>query len=300
MQNSTLFMENSSDSFNKIILTGANGQLGTDIRLICEAKNDERFIFTDIAELDITNHESVRKFFSLHNPDLVVNCAAYTAVDKAEEEVEKAFLLNSEAPKILATEAKKTGAKLIHVSTDYVFNGKNYIPYNEETQTSPNSAYGKSKLEGEKNALETGISMVIRTSWLYSPHGNNFMKTIIKKGKELPQLNVVFDQIGTPTLAKDLATAIIEIINQGKGSFQNEVFHFSNEGVCSWYDFAKEIVQQLAINCKINAILSNEYPTAAVRPPYSVLDKTKVKKAYGIEIPHWRESLCSCIKEINL
>ena len=293
-------MENSSNSFNRILVTGANGQLGTDIRLICEAKNDQRFLFTDIGELDITNQESVREFLSIQKPDLIVNCAAYTAVDKAEDEVKKAFLLNSEAPKILATEAKAVGAKLIHISTDYVFDGKTYVPYNEETGTSPNSVYGNSKLEGEKAVIDSGNGLVIRTSWLYSPHGNNFMKTIIRKGKELPQLNVVFDQVGSPTLAKDLAKAIISIIEKGRNQFVNETFHFSNEGVCSWYDFAKEIVHQVGINCKINAILSYQYPTAAVRPPYSVLDKTKIKRVYNIEIPHWRESLSECIKELTL
>jgi len=289
---------NSDQPFRKILVTGANGQLGSELQLLAVNYKNFEFCFTDIETLNISNSEAVNSYLHQYQPDIIVNCAAYTAVDKAEEEREKVTLINATAPAILADSAKSIGAMLIHISTDYVFDGKSWIPYSENHKTSPNSAYGKSKLNGEIKALESGVCMVIRTSWLYSSFGNNFLKTILKKGKEQKELNVVFDQVGCPTWANDLARAILSIIEMGKNGFKPEIFHYSNEGVCSWYDFAKEIALMGDLNCKINAILSSQYKMAASRPPYSVLDKTKIKLTYGIEIPHWRESLAKCMKSI--
>lgn len=286
------------NSYQKILVTGANGQLGSEIKILSKEWPSLIFIFTDIDTLDITNKDAVTNYLTTQKPDIIVNCAAYTAVDKAEQEPEKANSINVLAPAILANAAKSIGSDLIHISTDYVFNGKSWKPYDENDKTSPNSIYGNTKVKGEEAVLEVGNAMVIRTSWLYSTFGNNFLKTIIKKGNELPVLNVVFDQVGCPTWANDLAKAILTIIAKGKNQFKPEVFHYSNEGVCSWYDFAQEIALQSNLSCKINAILSSQYPTLAIRPPYSVMDKSKIKQTYGIEIPHWRQSLINCIKGI--
>jgi len=289
---------NDKNSYQKVLVTGANGQLGSEIKILSNEWPGLFFTFTDIDSLDITNSGAVTSFFASNKPDSIVNSAAYTAVDKSEQEPEKAHAINVLAPAILANATKSIGSDLIHVSTDYVFDGKSWKPYSENDETSPNSIYGNTKLKGEEAVLEVGNSMVIRTSWLYSTFGNNFLKTIIKKGNELPVLNVVFDQVGCPTWANDLANAILAIIAKGKDQFKPEVFHYSNEGVCSWYDFAKEIALQSNLSCKINAILSSQYPTLAIRPPYSVMDKSKIKQTYGIEIQHWRQSLINCIERI--
>lgn len=282
-----------------ILITGANGQLGNEMRIASLSLEEKGYhlFFTDINELDITEPESIDAFIHNHHINIIVNCAAYTAVDKAEDDAILCEKLNSEAPLNLAKAANKYNCRLIHVSTDYVFNGNHFIPYTEEDETSPDSIYGETKLKGEQNILkECNQSLIIRTAWLYSSFGYNFVKTMIKLGRERDHLSVIFDQIGTPTYAKDLANTICSIIlNKPKTG----IFHFSNEGVCSWYDFAQAIHEIAGIkNCKINPIHTSEYPTKANRPHYSVLDKTKIKHELGIEIPHWRESLKEAINKI--
>jgi dTDP-4-dehydrorhamnose reductase len=286
--------------FMKVLVTGSNGQLGSELRYLAPQYSDFQFIFTDIDELDITNSDAVRDCFDRETPDFVINCAAYTAVDRAEEDELNAYKLNAEAPKILSELARMVGAKLIHISTDYVFDGKSYTPYLEDFPTSPDSVYGKTKLAGEKFVSESGVGMVIRTAWLYSAFGKNFAKTIAQKGKESESLKVVYDQVGSPTWAHDLAKAILAIVQRGKDEFMAEVFHYSNEGVCSWFDFAIEIVSFFDYKCKILPILTSQYPTPAKRPHYSVLDKGKIKSTYGIVIPYWRESLERCLKSLTI
>lgn len=286
-------------STKNILVTGANGQLGTEIRYLHNLYPHFNFIFTDFQELDITNAESVDKTLDALKPAFLVNCAAYTAVDKAEQEETKAKLLNAIAPKILADACKKYGAKLIHISTDYVFDGKANTPYNEDSAVHPQSAYGRTKLIGEQSVLESGIGMVIRTSWLYSAYGNNFVKTILKHGAIKPELGVVFDQTGTPTWAHDLAIAILQIVDIGTENFKPEIFHYSNEGVCSWFDFAHEILSLSNLNCKVNPIETKDYPTLATRPQYSVMNKQKIRNLYNVATPYWRESLIECLKQLK-
>lgn len=283
----------------KVLVTGANGQLGSELRGIAPSYPCFNFIFTDVNELDITQVKCVEDFIMEHKPDFIINCAAYTAVDRAEEDVDNAYRINAESPKILANAARQVDARLIHVSTDYVFDGKEYTPYTEDFPTSPNSVYGKSKLAGEHFVLESGMGMVVRTAWLYSEFGKNFAKTIAQKGRDTDTLRVVYDQVGSPTWANDLANALVAIVVKGKLDFKPEVFHYSNEGVCSWYDFATEIINFYGYNCKIYPILTSQYPTLANRPAYSVLSKAKIKNTYGIDIPHWRASLLKCLKNIT-
>lgn len=283
----------------KILITGSNGQLGSELRKLSVNFPYLSFHFADIEELDITNTNSINLYFENNSYNYIINCAAYTAVDKAESEPDKALLINSEAVKHLSEIALRYKIKLIHISTDYVFDGTSCKPYTEEVQVCPVSQYGITKLEGEKQIEKSGCdAIIIRTSWLYSSFGNNFVKTILKYSKEKPELKVVFDQIGTPTYAEDLASAILQIINSNK--FETGIYHFSNEGVCSWYDFALEIVNAKNINCKITPILTSEYPTPAKRPHFSVLNKNKIKNTYNLTIPHWKESLYNCLLEINL
>ena len=282
-----------------ILITGAKGQLGSEINKLSRKYLGYDFIFTDIDTLDITNREQTSDFIKKNEPDWIINCAAYNLVDKAESEPEKAMLINSEAVKNIAESITGSECKFIHVSTDYVFDGNSNFPYDENSPANPVSAYGKSKYAGELVALRHNRSMVIRTSWLYSSFGNNFVRTILAKAKERDVLRVVFDQIGSPTYAGDLAAAIIEIVAlviRNKIAFNPGIYHYSNEGVCSWYDFAEEIVKEAGISCKVLPILSKEYPTAARRPFYSVLDKSKIKETYNIMIPHWRSSFKSCIR----
>ena len=278
-----------------ILITGANGQLGNEMRWMGEEDTANNYFFTDIHELDICNEIAVNDFVLENKIDLIVNCAAYTAVDKAEEDRELADKLNREAPGYLAKAVEKRGGAIIQISTDYVFDGTNYIPYKEEEPTCPNSVYGTTKLEGERNVQENcSRSVIIRTAWLYSVFGNNFVKTMLRLGKERESLGVVFDQIGTPTYARDLARTICAIIQKG---VVPGVYHFSNEGVCSWYDFTKSIHRLAGITtCDLRPLHSEEYPAKAARPHYSVLDKTKIKKTFGIQIPHWEESLAECIQ----
>ena len=281
-----------------ILITGANGQLGNEMRVLSEENKEYTYFFTDVAELDICNEQAVMDFVKANNIQVIVNCAAYTAVDKAEENIEFCTKLNADAVGYLAKAAEANQAEFIQISTDYVFDGTAHTPYRETEPTCPNSVYGSTKLAGEQNALTLcSRSMVIRTAWLYSTFGNNFVKIMIRLGKERDTLGVIFDQIGTPTYARDLACAIYAAIRQG---VTPGVYHFSNEGVCSWYDFTKAIHRLAGIkDCKVNPLHTEEYPTPAKRPHYSVLDKTKIKNTYHIEIPYWMDSLQSCIAQLE-
>jgi len=288
---------------SKILITGSNGQMGSEIRKSSDLFPEFSFVFTDLNELDITSPAAVEAMLAEEKPQWLINCAAYTAVDKAETEEETAWLINAVAPAILAEKSKAVGCRFVQISTDYVFDGKNYQPYVEEDEVCPTSAYGKTKLEGELISLTNNPeTIIIRTSWLYSSFGNNFVKSMIRLGKERDQLGVIFDQVGTPTYAGDLAVAILEIIRKtdsGETEFVPGIYHYSNEGVCSWYDFALAIHQIYGISCLVNAIESKDYPSPVARPPYSVLNKSKIKSIFGIEIPYWRTSLEKCILEIK-
>ncbi len=282
-----------------ILVTGASGQLGNELKKASRNYYGYEFIFTDIDELDITNGGKVRDFIKKNHCDWIINCAAYNFVDKAESDYDNALLVNSLAVKNIADSIKGSECRLIHFSTDYVFDGVSNTPYRESVPPNPLSAYGRSKLDGEKNALQHHGSMIIRTSWLYSSFGNNFVKSILNKGKVNESLKVVYDQTGTPTYAADLAEAVLLIISKvirNQIAFNAGLYHYSNEGVCSWYDFATEIVEEAGLRCRVIPILSKDYPSVAKRPFYSVLDKSKIKDNYGIEIPHWRRSLKKCMK----
>jgi dTDP-4-dehydrorhamnose reductase len=281
-----------------ILITGANGQLGNEMRLLSSENNQYNYFFTDVQELDICDEQAIQAFVTENQIDVIVNCAAYTAVDNAEDNLDLCRKLNAVAPGYLAKAAESRGAAMIQVSTDYVFNGTNHIPYTEEEPTCPASVYGNTKLEGEQNVMSNcSKAIVIRTAWLYSTFGNNFVKTMIRLGKERESLGVVFDQIGTPTYARDLAKAIYAAINKG---IVPGIYHFSNEGVCSWYDFTLAIHRIAGIStCKVSPLHTADYPSKAARPHYSVLDKTKIKKTFDIEIPHWEVSLQECINDIN-
>ena len=280
-----------------ILITGCNGQLGNEMQLLEASHPQHTYFNTDVAELDITNQDAIEAFVNENQIDGIVNCAAYTAVDKAEENEELCTKLNAEAPAYLAAAIGKRRGWMIQISTDYVFDGTQHTPYTEEADTCPNSVYGKTKLVGELNVQKfCAQSMIIRTAWLYSTFGNNFVKTMIRLGKEKPELGVIFDQIGTPTYARDLAVAIFAAIEQG---IVPGVYHFSNEGVISWYDFTKAIHRIADITtCHVRPLHTSEYPTPAKRPHYSVLDKTKIKQTYNIEVPYWEESLADCIAKL--
>jgi dTDP-4-dehydrorhamnose reductase len=282
-----------------ILVTGANGQLGNELRKASKNYYGYDFIFTDIDTVDITSADKIAAYIKKSEPDWLINCAAYNFVDKAESEPEKALMINSTAVKNIAEAIKRSECRFIHVSSDYIFDGGSNMPYNESSAANPLSAYGRSKLEGEKNALQYNRSMIIRTAWLYSSFGSNFVKTILCKAREKDSLKVIFDQTGTPTYAADLAESIMNIISgviKNRVAFNAGIYHYSNEGVCSWYDLAEEIVKEAGLQCKIIPILTKDYPAAARRPFYSVLDKTRIKETYNIEIPHWRSSLKKCIK----
>lgn len=282
----------------KILVTGANGQLGTELRKRCRNLPAFTFLFADIEEFDICNDKSVNDYFIEHTPAYLINCAAYTAVDKAESDKKTAHKVNSEAVKILNEACLQHNTRMIHISTDYVFDGKSFRPYIEEDVPHPLSVYGKSKLAGEQK-LSPFNSIIIRTSWLYSAQGNNFMKTMLRLGREKGSLRVVFDQVGSPTYAGDVADCILSILQYSQNSgFANGIYHFSNEGVCSWYDFAREIMQRANIECTIEPIETKDYPTPAARPYFSVLNKHKIKSTFGISIPHWQDGLISCMKEL--
>lgn len=280
-----------------ILITGCNGQLGNEIQLLQAQYAQHTWLNTDVNELDITDKAAIERFVEANEIDGIVNCAAYTAVDKAESDPQLARKLNADAPAFLAEAVAKRGGRMVQVSTDYVFNGTKHTPYVETDEPCPNSIYGQTKLEGEQAVSKLcPNAMIIRTAWLYSEFGNNFVKTMIRLGREREQLGVIFDQVGTPTYAHDLATAIMTAIDKG---IKPGVYHFSNEGVTSWYDFTKSIHRLAGINtCQVSPLHTAEYPTPACRPAYSVLDKTKIKDAYGIEIPHWEESLAKCIAKL--
>ena len=283
-----------------ILVTGANGQLGCEMRRL-GAVSPNNYIFTDVAELDITNADAVMYVAKHYSIDAIVNCAAYTNVDKAESDEAAAELINATAVGNLARAMKEVGGTLFHISTDYVFGSEGNTPRTEEMLLDPLGVYGRTKLHGEQAIAESGCkALILRTAWLYSEFGNNFLKTMLRLTAEREQLNVVFDQVGTPTYAGDLALAIFSIIEAGVYEGNEGIYHFSNEGVCSWYDFAVEIAAVAGnTNCRINPCHSSEFPSPVTRPPYSVLDKTKIKNTFDIDIPHWRESMEYCIKRIK-
>ncbi len=282
---------------NKILVTGANGQLGSEIRELSVNQADFDFIFTDIEELDILNLQDIKNFAEQNIIASIINCAAYTAVDKAEEDQTSAYNINVSGVENLKNVAKMLQIPFIHISTDYVFDGKNYKPYVETDATNPQSVYGRTKLEGEQKALEYTKTVIVRTAWLYSSYGNNFVKTILRIATENSQIKVVFDQVGSPTYARDLASAVLqinkEILLEDNTNFG--IYHYSNEGVCSWYDFSKQIIDYKGITCDVVPVLSEEFKRPAPRPYYSVLDKSKIKKNFKISIPHWTDSLKQCL-----
>ena len=281
---------------NNILVTGSDGQVGSELGEL-SSNYKYNFFFTGRKQLDITSIKDIETFIDSNNINIIINTAAYTAVDKAQSNEKEANLVNHQAVENLAKIAKTKNIKLVHISTDYVFDGTNHAPYTEDDSTNPIGVYGKTKLEGE-NALRRinpKDSIIIRTSWVYSSFGANFVKTMLRLGKEKEQLGVIFDQVGSPTYARDLAKAILDILPQIKT--QNvEVYHYSNEGVLSWYDFAKEIMDMAKLACFINPIESKEYPTPVTRPHYSLLNKAKIKKSFSIEIPFWKDSLNNCLK----
>ena len=282
---------------NNILVTGGNGQLGSELKGIAPNYLDYNFLFTEVKTLDITNHTAVKEFIRLNNITVIINCAAYTAVDKAEEHVDLADAINHLAVANFAQIAKENNIKLIHVSTDYVFDGTAHKPYTEMDTPNPQSVYGTTKFAGEQamQTINPANSIIIRTSWVYSNYGNNFVKTMLHLGKERDELNVVVDQIGTPTNAADLAKAILDILPQIENN-ADKLIHYSNEGVCSWYDFAQTIFELADIDCRLSTIETKNYPSLVKRPHYSVLSKVKIKNTYNFTIPHWKSSLQKCLK----
>ena len=282
-----------------VLVTGSSGQVGNEIKAI-SSDYSYNFFFTDRNNIDITSKDSIKEFCKTNNINVIINCAAYTAVDKAQSDEINADLINRKAVKKLALVSQELNIKLIHISTDYVFDGKNFKPYCEEFQTNPQSIYGKTKLDGENEMRDINPknSIIIRTSWIYSYYGNNFVKTMLRLGKEKEELGVIFDQIGTPTYAKDLAKTILDIIPQIENS-KVEIYNYSNEGVLSWYDFAKEIMKMAKLNCKINPIETYQYPTPAKRPHFSLLNKNKIKSTFNIEIPYWKDGLDDCLRRLG-
>jgi dTDP-4-dehydrorhamnose reductase len=286
-----------------ILVTGSSGQLGQSLKAIAQNHPDVDFTFATRVDLDLSNEQSIIDYFQHHHVDLIVSCAAYTAVDKAESEPELANQINHLAIKQLAEVASQQNTKLIHISTDYVFNGQQYRPYIETDEVEPKSVYGESKLKGEQALLEAlpNNGLIIRTSWVYSAYGNNFVKTMLRLGQERDSLNVIFDQVGTPTYAGDLAKAMMTIVasdafNQQKVT--TEIYHYSNEGVCSWYDFAKAIFELSSIDCNVSPIETKDYPTPATRPHYSLLNKAKIKQRFAITIPYWKDALHACLNQL--
>lgn len=283
----------------RILVTGAAGQLGNELHNVLEQNKPGITLYTDIHDLDLTDAAAVRKYIVDNEISHIVNCAAFTAVDKAEQEPAICAKVNTDAVKNIAEVAADYGVKVIQISTDYVFDGTAHLPYRESDKVNPISTYGTTKRKGEMVLLSMSPdAVIIRTAWLYSPYGNNFVKTMLRLGAERSELGVVCDQIGTPTYARDLAEAIYAILTARQ--WVPGIYHFSDEGACSWYDFTKAIHRIAGITgCNVKPIMTDDYPTAAARPPYSVLDKTRIKKTYGITIPHWEESLQNCIKQIQ-
>lgn len=283
-----------------ILVTGANGQLGNEMRIVSQDSKD-KYIFTDVAELDITNLEAIREMVKQEEVKVIINCAAYTNVDKAEEDIDFCTLLNATAVENLAIAMKEVDGLLVHVSTDYVFGGDPYnTPCTEDKKGTPTGVYGQTKLQGEQNIQKVGCHhLIIRTAWLYSEFGRNFVKTMLNLTATKPQLKVVFDQTGTPTYAYDLAAAIYDIVENRKYEGHDGIYHYSNEGVCSWYDFTKMIAEYAGQTaCDIQPCHSNEYPSPVKRPSYSVLDKTKIKETFGVKVPYWTDSLKVCLSRM--
>lgn len=281
-----------------IIVTGANGQLGRELQQLAFVFPDYQFHFSDRTELDITNADQVNNVFGLIKPAYCINCAAYTAVDKAESEREAAFAINAKAVENLAAACKVNGAKFVHVSTDYVFNGQGIEPYSEESPTDPVNYYGESKLKGEELAMQANPdSVIIRTSWVYSAFGNNFVKTMLRLMQSRPEISVVADQAGSPTYAADLAEAIMQIVDSDK--WEPGIYHFSNEGVITWFEFAQAIQQSIQADCQVKPIPTEQYPTPAKRPSYSGLNKEKIQRIYGVELKPWKQSLQRCLKALQ-
>lgn len=281
----------------KILITGAHGQLGSALSSLLQS-TPYNVVCTDYDSLDITNSEAVESFIGEGKFDYIVNCAAYTQVDRAEEDADNADLLNHIAVANIANAALNCGGRVIHISTDYVFDGNHFVPYVESDEPAPRSVYGSTKLAGERDLFDIAPdSIVVRTAWLYSATGNNFVKTMLRLGKEKDSIRVVYDQIGSPTYAPDLASAILTIIESE--TWVPGVYHFTNEGVISWYDFTKAIFRISGVHCEVSPILSSEYKALAVRPHYSVLDKSKIKSVFGVNIPYWEDSLQLCIKLLN-
>lgn len=285
----------------KILVTGSNGQLGKELQQLAPGYPQFEFIFLSKEDLPIQHFEMVRHYFSIYDPAYVINCAAYTAVDRAESEKERAFQVNAEAVGVLAAVCKQSATKLVHISTDYVFDGTATVPYKEDAPTNPQSVYGASKLEGEKQALQFNPeTIIIRTSWVYSEYGKNFVRTMVKLMQEKEEINVVNDQLGSPTYAADLAAIILQIINSGnlpagRQGWQPGIYHYSNEGIISWYDLALAIKELTGSTCRIKPIPTSQYPTAAKRPAYSVLDNSKIRKIFGITGKDWKQSLKACL-----
>jgi len=277
-----------------VLVTGSKGQLGNEVQVLAPSYSQFEFIFTDVEELDICDRKAVENYFAKRKIDVLLNCAAYTAVDKAEEDVELCYRINEKAVGILGEIAAEYGTRVVHVSTDYVFDGTSYRPYTEDMPVCPATVYGKSKLAGEQLLMDAcPAAVIVRTSWLYSSFGNNFVKTMIRLGKERDTLNVIFDQVGTPTYAADLADTLLQIISADK--FVPGIYHYSNEGVCSWYDFTISIHKMAGINCRVLPIESKDYPAKTPRPHYSVLNKNKIKSNYNIQISHWEDGLRRCM-----
>ena len=284
-----------------VLVTGSRGQLGSELQKLQQMQGRQGWVFMDLPDLDITDASAVELVCRERQIGAMVNCAAWTAVDKAEREVDAAFRVNRDGAAALASVAKATGALLVHVSTDYVFDGNSNRPYREDDPATPLGVYGQSKWEGEEAIRASGCShIIVRTSWLYSAYGQNFVKTMLRLGGERERIGVVFDQVGTPTWAADLAGAIVSILDRCNPALNySETYHYSNEGICSWYDFAREIMDAAGLPCRVSPIESHEYPTPVTRPPYSVLNKRKIREAWGLEIPHWRDSLLKMLREIG-
>ncbi|MBL1320540.1 MAG: dTDP-4-dehydrorhamnose reductase [Methylophaga sp.] len=288
---------------NAILVTGSNGQLGQSFKKIAKDYNNYDIIFATRGELDLSDNNSISNYFQQNSFDLIINCAAHTAVDKAESESELADTINHLAVEQLAEIAKQQQAKLIHISTDYVFNGQQYRPYIETDDVAPQGVYGLTKLKGEQAVLRImeNNALILRTSWVYSEFGNNFVKTMLRLANDRDSLNVIFDQVGTPTYATDLAQAIMTIVQNEafQQNFSSELVHYSNEGVCSWYDFAKTIFELSGITCDVSPIETKDYPTPATRPHYSLLNKAKIKQRYDLTIPYWKDSLQHCLSVLQ-
>jgi len=284
---------------SNILVTGSKGQVGSELQKLA-ANYNYNFFFTDRDSLDITDQTAIHNFVTENDIGTIINCAAYTAVDKAENDRVNVDKVNHIATKYLAQTAQEKNIQLIHISTDYVFDGKNFKPYNEDDTTNPNGVYGATKLAGEQamQKINPKNSIIIRTSWVYSSFGANFVKTMLRLGKEKEQIGVIFDQVGTPTYARDLAQAILDIIPDIKNETV-AIYHYSNEGVLSWYDFAKEIMRMAKLDCTINPIETKEYPTPAVRPHYSLLNKAKIKNEFNLTIPYWKDSLDECLRTLG-